>query len=354
MTVPRATRVPDRPPALDRAPRDELRDEVLRGLRAVPKVLPPKLFYDAAGAALFERITTLDVYYLTRAELEILRARAGDIAALAGPRCALVEFGSGAGVKVRLLLGALAAAGTPMAAYVPIDISREQLAAVAVQVAAEYPSVPVHPVCADYTAPLHIPDLPERARRVAFFPGSTVGNFHPTEAAAFLRRVRRALGPDGAFVLGVDRRKDPRALEAAYDDPDGVTAAFNRNLLTRLNRELGADFDLTRFRHRAVWNDAASRIEMHLESTAAQVVHVTGVAVAFARGETIWTESSYKYDESRLERLVAEGGFELTRLWTDAGDRFWVAFLAVPPGAQPPRASAASASTAASSSSRVL
>ncbi len=327
MTVSQRTARPADGSTADATSRAALRDEVLRGLRAVPKALPPKLFYDAAGAALFERITTLPEYYLMRAELEILRAGAGEIARLAGSRCALVEFGSGAGVKVRLLLDAFAAAGTPLTAYVPIDISREQLADVSTQIAAEYPGVLVRPVCADYTAPLHIPDLPERARRVAFFPGSTIGNFHPTEAAAFLRRVRRALAPDGALVLGVDRRKAPRVLEAAYDDAAGVTAAFNRNLLARLNRELGADFDLARFRHRAVWNDAASRIEMHLESTEPQVVHVAGEPVPFARGETIWTESSYKYDRPRLDQLVAEGGFRVERLWTDAGERFWVALL---------------------------
>ena len=315
-----------------------LRDEVLTGLRAERKVLHPKLFYDAAGAALFERITTLPEYYLTRAELEILRAHAGEVAALGGPRCALVEYGSGAGLKVRLLLDAFAAAGTPLAAYVPVDISREQLAAVAAELADAYPDVPVRPVCADYTAPVHIPDLPGRARRIAFFPGSTIGNFHPTEAAAFLRRVRRTLGPDGAMVLGVDRRKDPRVLGAAYDDTLGVTAAFNRNLLARLNRELGADFDPAGFRHRAVWNDAASRMEMHLESATARVVHVAGEPVAFAAGETIWTESSYKYDRARLDRLLAEGGFALARLWTDAAMRFWVAFLTVTGGPGEPGA----------------
>ena len=317
------------------APRDAahaeavLRDEVLAGLRAARKALHPKLFYDAAGAALFERITTLDEYYPTRTELAILRARVGEIAALAGPGCALVEYGSGAGVKVRLLLDALAAP----AAYVPIDISREQLARVAAELAGEYPAVAVRPVCADYTAPLRIPDLPRRARRLAFFPGSTIGNFHPAEAAAFLRRVRRTVAADGALVLGVDRRKDVRVLEAAYDDREGVTAAFNLNLLARLNRELGADFDPARFRHRARWDDAASRVEMHLESLAPQVVHVAGEPIRFARGETIWTESSYKYDRPRLDALIAAGGFELARLWTDADDRFWVAFLtaAAPP-----------------------
>jgi len=310
-------------PAFDRG----LRAEVLAGLARPQKVLPPKLFYDAIGAALFERICELDEYYVTRAELSILRAHADEIAEAVGPRAALIEYGSGAGVKVRLLLDAMSAKGTPFGTYVPIDISREQLVRVASDLAMEYPLVPVLPVCADYTAPLTIPDLPEGVRRVAFFPGSTIGNFHPDEAAAFLRRVRHAVGPDGAMIVGVDRRKDARVLEAAYDDRDGVTAAFNLNALARLNRELDSDFDLGAFRHRAVWNDGASRVEMHLVSTTAQRAHVFGVTVALAPGETIWTESSYKYDEFRFHRLVRQGGFEVHQLWTDEGSQFWVALL---------------------------
>lgn len=307
-------------PALaDRA----LREEVLRGLRGRPKTLPPKLFYDAAGAALFERICTLPEYYLTRAELEILRERAGEIAALAGPRCALIEYGSGAGVKIRLLLDAL----EEPVAYVPIDISREQLAHVARELAAEYPGVAVRPLCADYTARLALPPLPAGARRVAFFPGSTIGNFHPAEAAAFLHRIRHAVGPGGLLVLGVDRRKSERTLHAAYNDAAGVTAAFNLNILVRLDRELGADFDVDRFAHRAVFNREASRIEMHLVSREPQVVHVAGERITFERGETIWTECSYKYDRARLRRLASTAGFAITRLWTDARRRFWVAVL---------------------------
>jgi dimethylhistidine N-methyltransferase len=320
MTAPRLAR-PDADPAL--------RAEVLAGLAQSQKTLPPKLFYDAAGAALFERICELDEYYLTRAELSILRERAGEIAAAIGADAALVEYGSGAGVKVRLLLDAMDAAGTPFAAYVPLDISREQLVRVVGELSGAYPHVPVLPVWADYTAPLTIPDLPRRARRVAFFPGSTIGNFHPTEAAAFLHRVRRVMGRDGALLLGVDRRKDPRVLHAAYDDRQGVTAAFNLNILRRLDRELRADFDLAAFRHRAVWNDRASRIEMHLESLAPQVIEVAGERFAMEEGETIWTESSYKYDRPRLDRLVTEGGFRLAKLWTDEDARFWVALLAV-------------------------
>ena len=322
MTAPRLA-----PPASGDAFDAALRAEVQAGLARPQKELPPKLFYDAEGARLFERICELDEYYLTRAELSILRTHAGEIAALVGPGAALVEYGSGAGVKVRLLLDAMDAAGTPFASYVPIDISREQLARVAAELAAAYPRVAVLPVCADYTARFTIPDQSPRVRRVAFFPGSTIGNFHPTEAAAFLHRVRRVVGRGGALLLGVDRRKDARVLHAAYDDREGVTAAFNLNALARLNRELGADFDLGAFRHRAVWDGGASRVEMHLVSTTAQVARVAGARVAFARGETVWTESSYKYDRPRLERLAAEGGFRLERLWTDEGERFWVALL---------------------------
>jgi dimethylhistidine N-methyltransferase len=300
-----------------------LRDDVVRGLLGSPKTLPPKLFYDDAGAALFEQICTLPEYYLTRTELAILHARVGEIAALAGPRCALVEYGSGAGVKVRRLLDAL----DRPAAYVPIDVSRHQLARVSSQLSADYPSIVVRPVCADYTAPVALPALPAGTRRLAFFPGSTIGNFHPTEAAAFLRRVRNTVGPGGALVLGVDRRKPAPVLDAAYDDTAGVTAAFNRNILVRLNRELGADFDVATFTHCAFFNAEASRVEMHLVSTTRQRVRVAGREIAFRAGESIWTESSYKYDRPRVEQLVSSAGFRLTRLWTDAQGRFWVAFL---------------------------
>ena len=299
--------------------------DVLDGLRAERKTLHPKFFYDETGAELFERICEQPEYYLTRAELSILRARVGDIASLAGPRCALIEYGSGAGVKVRLLLDALVAP----AAYVPIDISREQLARVARELRAEYPNVAVVPLAADYTSQIDLPALPPGSRRLAFFPGSTIGNFHPTEAAAFLSRIRRTVGASGALVLGVDRRKDAATLDAAYDDAAGVTAAFNRNLLARLNRELGADFDLERFSHRAFFNEGASRVEMHLVSLGEQTVHVGGAEIHFAHGESIWTESSYKYDERRLEELVSAAGLRIDRLWTDDGDRFWVAMLSV-------------------------
>lgn len=303
--------------------RARLRDEVIAGLQASRKTLPPKLFYDQTGARLFELITRQPEYYLTRAELSILRRQAGDIAELAGPGCALIEYGSGAGVKVRLLLDALA---RPLA-YVPIDISREQLARVAAEIARAYPGLEVHPLAADYTSRIDLPPLPPAARRLAFFPGSTIGNFHPAEAAAFLTRIRRTIGAGGLLILGVDRVKDARTIEAAYNDAAGVTAAFNRNLLVRINRELEATFDLDRFAHRALFSVEASRIEMHLVSTVAQTVRVDGVAIHFDAGETIWTESSYKYDDDRLAELAGAAGFRVRRLWTDERGLFRVAAL---------------------------
>ena len=302
---------------------DTIRAEVLRGLLGDPKTLPPKLFYDRAGARLFEAICELPEYYLTRTELSILRRRAADIAELCGEHTALIEYGSGAGVKVRLLLDEL----RNPAAYVPVDISMEQLTAVAAERARQYPHLRGAPVFADYTTRFSLPPLPDDTRRVAFFPGSTIGNLHPAEATAFLHRIRSTIGPRGALILGVDRRKDEGVLHAAYNDAAGVTAAFNLNLLTRLNRELNATFDLTTFRHWASFNDEASRVEMHLESTIDQRVCVAGAAIEFERGETILTECSYKYDLPFLEAVVRPAGFTIQELWTDERDWFWVGFL---------------------------
>ncbi|WP_411281190.1 L-histidine N(alpha)-methyltransferase [Gemmatimonas sp.] len=317
---PQAPSVPSSTSALAA---DSVRDLVLRGLRAQVKSLPPSLFYDAAGAALFEQICELPEYYPTRTELAILTRCAPTLARAAGPHVALIEYGSGAATKVRLLLDQLE---TP-SAYVPVDVSHEQLEQVAAVRSAQYPGLRVLPVCADYTRPLTLPRLPDDARRVAFFPGSTIGNFHPTEASAFLHRVRHTVGPRGGMILGVDRRKDPDVLHNAYNDAAGVTAAFNRNLLVRMNRELQATFDVDTFRHVAFFNDALSRIEMHLESSVDQTVHVAGEAITFAAGETIHTECSYKYDEPRLRTLVEESGFRIEALHTDACDWFWVAWL---------------------------
>lgn len=304
-------------------PARSLTEEVRSGLTATRKTLPAKLLYDKTGAELFARICTLPEYYVARAELEILHNRASEIAALAGPGCALIEYGSGAGIKVRMLLHAL---NQPLA-YLPIDIAAEQLDVVAAEISSAYRHVVVRPICADYTQPLRLPALAAGARRVAFFPGSTIGNFHPTEAAAFLHRIRRTVGPDGALILGIDRIKDPELLHAAYNDADGVTAAFNLNLLIRLNREFDADFNPELFEHHAFYNPGPRRVEMHLVSRETQVVSVGDEFIPFDKGESIWTESSYKYDLERLEQLAAAAGFHIDRLWIDHQRLFWVGFL---------------------------
>jgi dimethylhistidine N-methyltransferase len=308
------------------APADQFRADVLRGLSAPAKELPCKYFYDEAGSALFERITELEEYYLTRTELAILRRHAAEMAGLLGERCLLVEYGSGSSSKTRLLLDRLRAP----TGYVPIDVSAAHLSHSAATIAAEYPHVEVLPVCADFTRPLELPAprvLP--ARRVVYFPGSTVGNFTPEETVALLRQTAALCGPGGAMLLGADLQKDRRVLEAAYDDREGVTAAFNRNLLVRINSELGADFAVDQFAHRAFYNAAEGRIEMHLVSRRDQWAHVGRVGFFFAAGESVRTEYSYKYRLRDLHELAEAGGFEVGRFWTDEREYFSVHYLTV-------------------------
>jgi dimethylhistidine N-methyltransferase len=312
----------------DHAPdRGRFREEVWSGLASSRKTLPCKYFYDASGSALFERICELPEYYPTRTELAIMEAHAGAMAERLGPRCLLVEYGSGSSRKTRLLLDRL----REPAGYVPIDISPAALAASARALASAYAGLEVLPVCADYTEPFDLP-RPRRAvaRRAVYFPGSTIGNFSPPQAQRFLVRMARTAGRDGAILVGVDLRKDRATLERAYDDAAGVTAAFNRNLLARINRELGADFDLAAFRHRAFWNEVDGRVEMHLESLAHQVVSVAGRAFRFARGETIHTENSYKYTLERFARLADGAGLAVRQVWLDPGRRFSVQWLGAP------------------------
>jgi L-histidine N-alpha-methyltransferase len=300
-----------------------LRAAILDGMRATPKTLPATLFYDERGAALFEQICTLPEYYLTRTEESILGANATAIAALMGPHVALIELGSGAATKVRPLLAAMQ---QPLA-YIPVDVSREQLMDVAAERAREFPQLQVMPVWADYTTGVTLPDLPTGARRVAFFPGSTIGNLHPDEASAFLRTVRDMVGGDGGMVLGVDLRKDSAVLDAAYNDTAGVTAAFNLNMLAHLNREFDGDFDLSAFRHEAHFNPAESRIEMHLQAVVATTVRLAGDEFYVAEGESIRTEVSYKYDRARLDAVARDGGWRVEHLFTDDRNWFWVAWL---------------------------
>ncbi len=304
----------------------EFRADVLRGLSAPARELPCKYFYDEAGSGLFERITELEEYYLTRTELAIMRQHAADMAGLLGPRCLLIEYGSGSSTKTRLLLDRL----REPAGYVPIDVSAEPLRRAAGAIAAAYPHVEVLPLCADFTRPPELP-VPRRqpARRVVYFPGSTIGNFTPDEAVALLRRTAALCGRGGGLLLGADLVKDARVLEAAYNDRLGVTAAFNLNLLVRINRELGADCAIDQFAHRAVYNADASRIEMYLVSRRAQRVHVGGAEFAFAAGEAIRTEYSYKYRLRDLQEIAAAAGFEVERFWTDEREYFSVHYLTV-------------------------
>jgi dimethylhistidine N-methyltransferase len=290
----------------------EFARDVIAGLSASPKWLWAKYFYDDRGSELFEQITALPEYYPTRTELGILETRAAEIARFIPPGAALIEFGSGSTVKARIVLRA-----APVAAYVPVDISAGFLNSEAAQLARDLPHLRTLPVAADFTKPFQLPTAIRSRPRVGFFPGSTIGNFEPAQATEFLRHAGRLLGTGAHFVVGVDLVKDEAVLNAAYDDGAGVTAAFNLNLLRRINRELGADFDLDRFRHRAFFNAARHRIEMHLESRVAQNVQLCDRVIAFAAGETIHTESSYKYTVDSFQALAAEAGWSPAAVWTD-------------------------------------
>jgi dimethylhistidine N-methyltransferase len=303
----------------------DFRSDVLRGLSDPHKHLPPKYFYDAVGSALFDAICALPEYYPTRVETALIQAHAAEMAAALGEHCALIEFGSGVSRKSRLLI----AAARP-AVYVPIDIARETLLAAAEGLRQSFPDIPVVAVCADYSVAFELPSLAafRPRRRAIFFPGSTIGNFDPDDAAAFLVQARDLAGDGGGLLIGVDLRKERTVLETAYDDPQGVTAAFNLNLLARINRELGADFDVRAFRHRAWYSEAEGRIEMHLESTRDQVVRIGTARIAFARGETIHTENSYKYSVAGLQELAARAGFRPAACWVDDANLFSIHYMA--------------------------
>jgi len=296
-----------------------MREDVIAGLSLPQKSLPPKYFYDAEGSRLFERICRLPEYYLTRAELSLTRAHLAAIARFAGRGCELVEYGSGASLKTRLLIRALGPS-----AYVPVDISAAALAGASRRLAREFPRLHLFAVTGDFSQPLRLPVFRARAarRRVVYFPGSTIGNLVPEEAQAFLKMTRGQVGRAGAMLVGVDLKKDASVLHAAYNDARGVTAAFNLNLLRRINRELGADFDLRRFRHYAFYNPAPGRIEMHLVSLRRQTVDVGAYRFEFAPGETIHTENSYKYSVEEFSALAADAGFRAAHVWQDARKRF--------------------------------
>jgi dimethylhistidine N-methyltransferase len=293
--------------------------DVIDGLSQHPKRLSPKYFYDATGSELFEQITLLPEYYPTRTELAILRDRAGETSAIIPDGAALVEFGAGATTKVRLLLSQC-----KFSAYVPVDISGDFLKAQADVLRRDFPALDVYPVAADFTAPFALPDPVKAMPKVGFFPGSTLGNFEPHEACAFMRSAREILGEGAQMVIGVDLEKDEHVLYHAYNDSAGVTARFNLNVLVRINRELGGNFDLSAFMHRAIYNRERHRIEMHLISKKAQTVRVLGRSFSFRDGESIHTESSYKYSLDRFTALARGSGWSPRESWTDKDSMFSV------------------------------
>jgi len=303
------------------------RDEVLAGLARPQKAIPPKYFYDERGSKLFEAICELPEYYPTRTEMAIMERCIDEVVRLLGPDTQLVEFGSGAGVKTRLLIEHL-----EPSLYVPVEIAESALREACADLARRFPWLNVNAVVADFARPLKLPEfmgVPIR-RKVVYFPGSTIGNFTPEEAGRFLANVRETVGSGGILLIGVDLKKDKATLDAAYDDAQGVTARFNLNLLVRINRELGGDFQLKRFRHKAFYDEARGRIEMYLESLYEQRVHVAGQRFEFRAGETIHTEISCKYTIDEFRGLAARARFHAETVWTDPANLFAVhAMMAV-------------------------
>lgn len=314
----------------DRRPgRGDILADAVRGLAANPKRLPSKYFYDAEGSKLFERICEQPEYYPTRVELAIMREHVGDIAAALGPDVRLVEYGSGSGLKTRMLLRHLE---SPVA-YVPVEISRTAVSSSVADLGSEFPGIEMLPVCADFTRPITLPRAARAPRQtVVYFPGSTLGNFEPDEALRLLRQMRSEAKQgggvlDGGVLIGIDLVKDKAMLEAAYNDAAGVTAAFTLNLLVRLNREIGADFDLVGFRHRARWHPLAERIETHIVSTRAQDVHIAGRTFHFDKGEAMLVELSCKYTLESFARLAARAKLRVENVWTDPARQFSVQWL---------------------------
>lgn len=303
---------------------EHFRDEVFSGLQKPQKELPSKYFYDEQGASLFERICALDEYYIPRAEAIIMATCIGEIVDSLGQNVLLIEYGSGSSAKTRVLLDNL----HRPAAYVPIDICREQLLRVAEELVLDYPELVVIPVCADYTTNFELPVL-ERpsSNKIVYFPGSTIGNFDPLRARQFLGHIAGVCGPGGGLLIGVDLKKDPYLLHRAYNDAQGVTASFNLNLLERINRELNCDFRPEWFEHYAYYNPREGRVEMHLVSLRDQTVHLDGMNIYFARGESVWTESSYKYNLDEFEQMAASAGFRVEHVWTDERRWFSVQYL---------------------------
>ena len=305
---------------------DDFLEEVLSGLSKKQKTLPCKFFYDEHGSALFDRICELDEYYVTRTEIAIMDEYADEMAEVIGPDSLIVEYGSGSATKTRILLEHLQ---TP-AGCVLVDISREHLLRVASDMAGDFPEIEILPVCANFTEPFGLPGAEKAAARaVGYFPGSTIGNFAPEEAKSLLRNIAEVCGERGGLLIGVDLKKDSRLLEAAYDDSEGVTAAFNLNLLMRMNRELNTDFEVDRFRFRSFYNEEKGRVESYLVSKSVQTVHVGGEEFRFEKDETIHTENSHKFSLDEFAALAAETGFRVENVWMDKNRMFSIQFLNV-------------------------
>lgn len=305
---------------------DSFHDEVISGLRRADKSLPCKFFYDERGSQLFDQICDLPEYYPTRTEMAIMRSHVDEMTARLGPGCRLVEYGSGSSLKTHILLDH----APNLACYMPVDISREHLLKSAARLTACYPRLEVLPVCADYTQDFSLPHGSHAVQSsTVYFPGSTIGNFDPPHAAAFLRGIASLCGTGGGLLIGVDLKKSPQWLEPAYNDRQGVTAAFNLNLLTRINRELGGNFRLDRWEHHAFYNTFQGRIEMHLVSLENQQVRIGGESICFDEDETIHTECSYKYGLDEFAHLAATAGWTVEQVWTDPQRLFSVQYLTV-------------------------
>jgi dimethylhistidine N-methyltransferase len=313
------------PQQLSAAESSDFLTDAIAGLSSNPHTLPCKYFYDERGAALFQKICELPEYYITRTEIDILDRNRSDIAARLGPNIQLIGLGTGAGTKTRILMEALESP----AVYIPVDISEKQLHESTDLFRKIFPDVEILPVAADYLQPVVLPSPRRTAeRKVVYFPGSTIGNFEPNEALEFLHRIARLCGGNGGLLIGVDLKKDVKVIEAAYNDRAEVTAQFNLNLLDRVNRELGADFDLDQWRHRAVYNSSAGRIEMYLVSDIDQFVHLDEHKFHFRRGDKIVSEFSYKYAPDEFAALAAKAGFKLVQMWTDDSRLFGVFYFA--------------------------
>jgi dimethylhistidine N-methyltransferase len=317
--------MPDLPYTTDAPVRSDVAGVALTGLTARRKTLPPALFYDEAGCRLFERITRLPEYYPTRTEMALLPEVAAEVAQLTPPGAAVVEYGAGSEAKATILIAALRAP----AAWVPVDVAAPALRRAAARLGTRFPGLDILPVAADFLASFALPAPVAGCAMLGFFPGSTIGNLDRASAQAFLRRAACMLGREARFLIGVDLPKDESVLLPAYDDAQGVTAAFNRNILYRLNREAGTDFDPAGFAHRALWNASESRIEMHLVSLYPQTVWLEGTMIEFAEGETIHTENSYKYSPEAFRALATAGGWGPERVWTDEASLFSLHLLSL-------------------------